>query len=177
VDAILFAKEFDKPSLNEAETEILDRSESYSKFIKTKDKVIVALTKCDSILTRSDYSKLMKSSQTSLLKYQIPESRIIPVCALAAFTDETAEVKAAKKRIVDLKIEDGMSLLKAATKECVSQLRLTIANERCESTKRKIEDLWNNVCSIIKSEYEVDFNSDIKDKVEKEEMNKKFNEW
>lgn len=137
----------------------------------------MALTKCDSILTRSEYSKLLKSSQSSLQKYQIPESRIIPVCALAAFTDETAEVKAAKKRINDLKIEDGMSRLKAATKECVIQLRLTIANERCDSTKRKIEDLWNNVCSVIKSEYEVDFNSEIRDKVEKEEMNKKFNEW
>jgi len=177
VDAILFAKEFDKPSLNEAETEILDRSESYSKFIKTKDKVIVALTKCDSILTRAEYSKTLKSSQSSLQKYQIPESRIIPVCALAAFTEETAEVKAAKKRLADLKIEDGMGRLKEATKECVTQLRLTIANERCDSTKRKIEDLWNNVCAVIKSEYEVDFNSDIKETVEKEEMNKKFNEW
>lgn len=176
-DAILFVKEFDKPSFNDAETEILEKSNAMSKYISIRDKMVVALTRVDETLTRRDYTDLLKSHQNMFDKYHIPENRIIPVCALAAFSEETAEVKSARKRIGDLKVDDGVKLLKKTTVECVNGLRLMIASKRCNSTKRSIEDLWMNVCASIRDEYQIQPDSEIKGHVEKEEMDKKFNEW
>lgn len=176
-DAILFVKEFDKPSFNEAETEILEKSSTMSKYISIRDKMVVALTRIDETLTRKDYTDVLKSHHKVFEKYHITEDRIIPVCALAAFSEETAEVKSARKRIAELKLDDGMKRLKKTTVECVNGLRLMIASKRCNSTKRSIEDLWMSVCASIRDEYQIQPDSEIKDHVEKEEMDKKFNEW
>ena len=176
-DAILFVKDFDTPTFNEAETEILNKSNEMSMYINIRDKMVVALTRIDQTLTRLEYTNLLRSHHNEFEKHQIPENRIIPVCALAAFSEQTAEVKAARKRIGDLKLEDGLKRLKKTTVDCVNGLRLMIASKRCNSTKRNIEDLWMNVCASIKDEYQIQPDSELKDHVEKEEMDKKFNEW
>lgn len=179
VDAILFAKLFRSPDLVDCEIEILEINDLNNSYIKAKDKLIVALTNCDLAGSAREYNELASKSRKAWKIKDIPESRIIPVCSLAeSRNSKTPEQLHALKNLTELNGgKSGFAELKQAVNQCIQDIKYKIALERCNEIKNKIVDLCKSLQEEIKDKYKLDANSDIKDSLNEDEMQKIYLEW
>lgn len=114
VDAVLYAKNFAQPDLVDCEHEILKITDSSNVFVKTSDKIVVALTQCDTANTPSDFNSLLKSARINWSRQGVLWQRVIPCCA-GAELDIGDVGMTCKKRLKDLNV--GIKYDKAKAKK------------------------------------------------------------
>lgn len=177
-DAVLYVKRFIKPTLNECEQDVLQICDSTNKYIKAKDKLIVALTGCDQAGSTQKYNKLVNDNQKIWTENGIEPWRIVPVCALAELESTSAEANRARYLLKENNGGDsGFGRLKEATKKCVSDARLGLAVDRCASIPNKLKDISTKIFGRIKDVYNIDENTKLKKSLKSDEMDKIYKEW
>lgn len=71
----------------------------------------------------------------------------------------------------------GFTNLREAVNKLVFDSRNKIARERCNQIKNRIRDFNGRFCDVIKSDFDIDFNTPVKETLEENEMNRIYNEW
>jgi len=177
-DAVLYVKRFTKPTLNECEQDILQICDSSNKYIKAKDKLIVALTGCDQAGSTQKYNKLINDNLKIWNENGIESWRIVPVCALAELESNSAEVVRARYLLKENNGGDtGFQRIKDATKRCVSDAKLGLASDRCASMPNKLKDISTKIFGRIKDVYNIDENTKLKKSLKSDEMDKIYKQW
>ena len=162
-DAVLYVKRFIKPTLNECEQEVLQICDSSNKYIKAKDKLIVALTGCDQAGSTQKYNKLVNDNIKIWTENGIEPWRIIPVCALAELESNSPEANRSRYLLKENNGGDsGFGRLKEATRKCVSDAKLGLATDRCAS---------------MPNVYNIDHKTKLKKSLNSDEMDKIYKDW
>ena len=178
VDAILYAKQFASPDLVDSEIEILKISDTSNPYVKAKDKIIVALTCFDAVNSSREYNSVLKQHQNAWEAFGVLSSRIAPVCSIAELNSGTIESENVKSRIKSLSSDGtGFEKLKSAVKSCVEDSRNKLSKERCEKLKEKIKDISSRWFDLIKTDFNIDFRTEVKDTLDENDMNKIHTEW
>ena len=145
-DSVLYAKRFEDPSLIDSEMEILKICDSTNPFVKAKDKLIVALTKCDKAGSSQQYDRLMNQNLKEWKENEIESWRVVPVCSIVELKLNNPETKRA---LTNLKQNNGgktgFSELKEAVNKCVKNCRIEKSIERCKGLSNKIRDVYTKV--------------------------------
>ena len=177
-DAVLYVKRFIKPTLNECEQEVLQICDSSNKYIKAKDKLIVALTGCDQAGSTQKYNKLVNDNVKIWSENGIEPWRIVPVCALAELESNSPEANRARYLLKENNGGDsGFGRLKESTRKCVSDAKLGLAIDRCASMPNKLKDISTKIFGHIKDVYNIDQNTKLKKSLNSNEMDKIYKEW
>lgn len=178
VDAVVYAKKFIEPDLVDCELEILKISDLNDPYLKASDKIVVALTNCDQATSAKDFRNLISSNCRAWQAFSINESRVIPVCSLVELKGNLSEGFKAKNDLESLNNGDtGFATLREAVNKLVADSRNNIARERCNQIKNKIRDFSTSLCNLIRADFSIDTNTEIKDTLEDNEMNRIYNEW
>ena len=178
VDVILVAKEFEKPDLVDSECQILQITNELNEYITTSEKVVVALTCFDKAKSVKDYQELLKKSQDAWKAYSINSEKLVPVCALAEFSEDKNELEAHKEKIKQLgKPSSGVEELKQVVNKFVEDFRERIATKRCIASKNSLIDFWtNDLCPSIKRDYDVSAQSEM-NIMNDTELKREFDKW
>ena len=178
VDSILYAKQFASPDLVDSEIEILKISDSSNPYIKAKDKIIVALTCCDVVNSPHEYNDLKFQHQNAWKGFGVISSRIVPVCAIAELNSSSAESETVQMRLETLNSgKTGFTELKSAVKACVEDARNKIIKDRCDELKNKVKELSGRLFQLVKTDYNIDLRTEVKDTMDDFEMDKIYAEW
>ena len=178
VDSILYAKQFASPDLVDSEIEILKISDASNPYIKAKDKIIVALTCCDLVNSPHEYNSLALQHHNAWKSFGVIPSRIVPVCAIAELNPGSTESDTVKMRLEALNSgSTGFMELKAAVKSCVEESRNKIIKDRCDELKNKLKEFTGRLFQLIKTDYNIDLRTEIKETLDDFEMDKIYAEW
>ena len=91
---------------------------------------------------------------------------------------ELPEGTKSKKDLINLNNGNtGFESLREAVNKLVTDSRNRIARQRSNRIRSHIRDFNVKLCDLIKSDFEIDFNSEIKETLQENEMNRIYNEW
>lgn len=144
VDIVLYAKQFETPSLTGDETSILDKNDLIDPYVKVGEKFFVALTRIDSAKTQDRYSDLLNKAYVEWNgKSQVPKERILPVCPPLEIQDFDPNLK--KRISEDLQIcnggQSGMAVLKTAIDQYIETKRAQVVHGRCEQVIQSLREI------------------------------------
>lgn len=83
-----------------------------------------------------------------------------------------------KNDLINLNNGDtGFENLREAVNKLVNDSRHRIARQRCNRIKSIIRDFNVKLCDLVKSDFDIDFNTEIRETLQENEMNRIYNEW
>ena len=71
----------------------------------------------------------------------------------------------------------GFTELKAAVKLCVEESRNKIIKDRCDELKNKVKEFSGRLFQLIKTDYNIDLRTEIKETLDEFEMDTIYTEW
>jgi GTPase Era involved in 16S rRNA processing len=177
-DAILYAKSFGAPDLVDSEVEIMKITDIKNPYIQAKDKIIVALTFCDSANSEQEYMQLVGKHNKSWNFFGVPRTRIVPVCSVAEIPSTTMETQTVLTRLNHLNGgQTGLQLLKEAVNACISDSKTHVAQTRYADVRGRIRTWYGKLSEFIRVDCNVNVEKEITDSIADTEMKKVQNEW
>ena len=159
VDSILIAKNYSEPDLVQSEFEILKINDESNPYIKPKDKIIVALTKCDKADSERQFKELIHMHRDKWEAFDVPPTRIVRVCSLAELKREAEEYCNAKANLDKWQGTTGFVELKSAVKDCVKNSRDKLIKDRCDKLKNNLKMFTDNLLKRLESNFKFNLNS------------------
>lgn len=179
VDCIIYAKRFSTPDLVSPEMELLKLSDNSNPYIKAKDKIVVALTRFDEVISSEEFNEIKIQNEEVWKSHGLLPQQIIPVCARNQMKLEDNDREGLELRLKQLNLaDDGFENLKKAVIKCATNL-INVAYERCNMLKYRMKDESRTLFNVIKENFNLDMNSKIWDENEMEKIYIKWwkNEW
>jgi GTPase SAR1 family protein len=161
VDAVIIAKDFNKPTLDYGEEEILRFIIDSDKNTKIKNKLILALTKFDLTNDFKGFDDILNDAKSGLEKFT---KRVIPTCSYASIVEEAKLNNLIKEN--PSKHGDGLELLKKTTIECYENSIVEVATNRFKVFHEKINEFYDEFKKLIKSKFDVNVNSQFEETYE-----------
>ncbi len=157
-DAILYAKEHDKPDLVDSEVNMLQIADAEDPHVRVAGKIFIALTRADKA---ESWERLNERIQKARSKWaDVPEDRIIPVCPpahLFKLGTGCADIKRYGQKIVsDLEsigISDGIEELKNIVNHYIDTDRAQVLERRCKGLLIDTEKQVAKITEILLKHY------------------------
>lgn len=67
--------------------------------------------------------------------------------------------------------------MKEAINQCVLDSKYLVASDRCNEIKNRCKDFVSKMLEVIKSDYNIDINTNVENILDESEMEKIYNEW
>ncbi|RLC05147.1 MAG: hypothetical protein DRI57_27760 [Deltaproteobacteria bacterium] len=180
-DAILYAKEHDKPDLVDSEVNMLRIADEEDPHIRVAGKIFIALTRIDNSKSCQLLDERIEKARDKWK--DVPESRIIPVSPPARLynlgTGGSDIMRDGKKIIQDLEnigVSDGIDELKNIVSDYIDTDRAQVLERRCKGLLNDADKHVSKVIEILLPHYP-DNPEELEQTQDDEEFNVFINWW
>jgi hypothetical protein len=162
-DVVIYTKQFDSLStINDAEIEIIKSTDYSNQLMRTKDKMIVALTLPVACTFDGDYYETrLAGHKANWTQLGIDADRVVPICPHAGLAAGPT----------------GYVQLNTQINACIEYSTMTNAIERCNDIKTRLRGFCLVFNDFLVKQYNLDVEQEISDVLGDSEMEKIHNEW
>lgn len=179
-DAILYAKRFDSPDLVQAELALLNVADREDPDVRSSEKVIIALTRCDAASSPKDREEKLARARS---KWEgVASERIVPVCPpVHLFRKHTGgpwiEENGAGIEVAlgNSTKDDGIVTLKGVVETYIERERAVVLQKRCAAIEAQVLTAATELASRLSVEYPS--SAEDLDRAEEDAFDRAFNGW
>lgn len=157
-DAILYAKEHDKPDLVDSEIKMLQIADEEDPHIQVAEKIFIALTRADKAESRQKLDERIQKAQNRWTN--VPEKRIVAVCPPAhLFKLGTCgpDIQSYGSKIIRdleaMQLSDGISELKDIVNLYIDTDRAQVLERRCKGMLHDTASHVGKITEILLKHY------------------------